>query len=126
MEQTSSAPMRTLKGALLGLCAALLCAVLLTFLFSALLALGVPDGSIPFFAILTVFLAAVGGGLAAGIKGKNNGLLLGLCTGIALGLTHLLATVVFGGFTLFFLAYFAAETLGGMLGGILGVNLRRS
>lgn len=126
MEQTSTAILRVAKGALLGLCVALCAAVLLALLFSALLTFGVPDGVIPFFAHLTVLLAAVGGGAAAGIKGKANGLILGLCSGGSLSLVHLLATVIFGGLSLSFLTYLAAEIMGGVLGGILGVNLRRN
>ncbi len=126
MEQTSAVLLRVAKGALLGLCVALGSALLLTLLFSALLALGIPDGVIPFFAHLTVLFAALGGGLAAGIKGKENGLMLGLSTGIALFLLHLLLSALFGEISLSLLTYLAAEVLGGALGGILGVNLRRT
>ncbi len=125
MEQSSARLVRTAKGALLGLCVALAAAVLLTFFFSALLTLGVPEGIVPFFAHLTVLLAAAGGGMAAGIKGKTNGLLSGLFTAAALFLLHFLGAVLFGEISLSFLTYLGAEVLGGILGGILGVNLRR-
>lgn len=125
MEQTSSdLALRAGKGILMGLAAALGAAVLLTFLFSAILALGVPDGWISLFAHLTALLAAVAGGFVAGLKGKNNGLLTGLLAGIALFLVHLLATVIFGELSLSCLTFLAVEALGGVLGGIFGVNLR--
>lgn len=125
MEQTSSVPlMRTVKGVVLGLAVSLGAAVLLTFGFAALLAVGVPDGWIALFAHLTALLAALAGGCAAGMKGKSNGLLTGLFAGVALFLIHFLATILFGELSFSCLTFLAVEALGGVLGGIFGVNLR--
>ena len=127
MEQTASCSwVRVAKGTLLGLAASFLSALLLTVLFSALLALGIPNGILPLFAHLTLLLAAVAGGFAAGRKGKEKGLLLGLCTAAAFLLIHLLITALFGDLSPSFLTYGAAELLGGVLGVILGVNLRKN
>ncbi|MBO5214323.1 MAG: TIGR04086 family membrane protein [Clostridia bacterium] len=126
MEQISISPMRVAKVTLLGFAAGVCSAVLLTLLFSALLALGVPDGAIPLFTYLTVFFAAGCGGLCAGMKGKTRGLLFGLCAGIAFFLLHFLSSALFGEITASLLTYLATEVVGGIFGGILGVNLRRS
>ncbi len=126
MEQASIFPIRVAKVTLFGFIVSVCTAVLLTLLFSALLALGVPDGWIPFFTYLTVFLAVGCGGIFAGMKGKSRGFLFGLCTVVAFFLLHLLSSVLFGEVTLSLLFYFVTEAVGGIAGGILGVNLRRS
>ena len=116
---------KTVKSVLLGLGIALITALILTFAFSALLALGVPDGWLPCFSHLTVLLGALTGGFFGGIKGKERGLVTGSLTGIGLFLLHLLFTVLWGDPSLSLLSFLAAEVLGGALGGILGVNLRK-
>ena len=126
MEQGADFFPRLGEGILLGALASLVSAVLFAFLFAALLAMGVPDGALPFFAHLTVLLSGAAGGLLSGVKGKERGLLLGLCTGAALFLVHLLLTVILGDLSLSLLTYCVAEVGGGALGGILGVNLRRN
>lgn len=126
MEQTPQTLFRMGKSTLLGLGIALACALVTAFLFSALLTLGVSDKLLPLLTHLSVLLSTVAGGLIAGLKGKENGLLLGLCTGVAFGLFHCLLTVFFGDWTLSFLPYLALELPGGVLGGILGVNLRKN
>lgn len=118
--------LRIWKGVLLGLAVSLGAAALLTLFFSLLLVWGVPDGWIPFFAHLTVLLAAIVGGMAAGWKGKANGLLSGLCAGLGLFLVHLLLTGIFGDLSLSCLTFLLCEGMGGVLGGIFGVNLRRT
>lgn len=114
------------KSTLLGLAASILSALLLTVLFSALLALGIPNGVLPLFAHLTLLFAAVAGGFLAGRKGKERGIVLGLCSAASFVLIHLLITALFGDLSLSFLTYGLAEVLGGCLGGILGVNLRKN
>ncbi len=126
MEQEASVFPRLGKSVLLGGAAALLSATLFAFLFTALLAAGVPDGAIPLFAHLTVLLGATVGGLLAAVKGKERGLLLGLCAGAELFLVHLILTAILGHLSLSLLTYCAVEVAGGALGGILGVNLRRN
>ena len=71
MEKSSIAPVRVAKVTLFGFTVGICSAVILTVLFSALLALGVPDGMIPFFAGLTVFLAVGCGGLFAQLVAKR-------------------------------------------------------
>ena len=126
MEQGANVFSRLWKSVLLGVLASLLSATLFAFLFTALLAAGVPEGALPFFAHLTVLLGATAGGLLAAVKGKERGLLLGLCTGAALFSVHLLLTAILGDLSLSLLTYCAVEVAGGALGGILGVNLRRN
>ena len=126
MEQTPQTLVRMGKSTLLGLGIALICALITAFLFSALLALGFSDKLLPLLTHLSTLLSAVAGGMISGLKGKENGLLLGLCTGVAFGLVHCLLTVFFGDWTLSFLPYLALELPGGVLGGILGVNLRKT
>lgn len=126
MEQTPIAPIRVAKVTLFGFIVSICTAVVLTLLFSALLALGVPDGWVPFFTYLTVFFAVGCGGLLAGMKGKSRGLLFGLCTAVAFFLLHLLSSALFGEITVSLLIYFITELVGGIVGGILGVNLRKS
>ena len=127
MERSCDPPslLRWLKPLLFGLVPAMGCAMLFTLLFTLLLTLGVPDGWIPFFAHASVLLGAVAGGLSAGLKGREQGLLLGCITGIALFAVHFLLMLFLGGLSLACLTYALAETLGGALGGILGVNLRK-
>lgn len=127
MERTLNPPslLRWLKPLLFGLIPALGCAMLFTLLFTLLLTLGVPDGWIPFFAHASVLLGAAAGGLLAGLKGREQGLLLGVITGTALFAVHFLLMFFFGGFSLACLTYALAEILGGAFGGILGVNLRK-
>ena len=127
MERTLNPPslLRWLKPLLFGLIPALGCAVLFTLLFTFLLTLGVPDGWIPFFAHCSVLLAAVAGGLLAGLKGREQGLLLGCAVGISLFAVHFLLMLFCGGLSLACLTYALVEVLGGALGGILGVNLRK-
>lgn len=122
--ETQATALRVVKPILFGVAVAVAAAVLLTFLCSAVLALGIPDGWIPFFTHLSVLLGATIGGLTAGLKGKQRGLVTGLGTGIGLFLIHLLLTALFGDLSLSCLTYLAAEALGGILGGILGVNAR--
>ena len=127
MERTFNPPslLRWLKPLLFGLIPALGCAVLFTLLFTLCLTFGVADGWIPFFAHLAVLLAAVTGGLLAGLKGREQGLLLGCATGLALFAVHFLLMLCFGSLSLVCLTYAPAEVLGGALGGVLGVNLRK-
>lgn len=99
--------------------------VFFVLLFSALLAFGVPDGWIACFTCLSVLLGSVLGGWFAGLRSGEQGLAVGLATGLCLFLLHGLVTLCVGGVSLSLLGFFAAETLGGMLGGILGVNTRR-
>ena len=122
--ETQATALRVLKPILLGVAVALATAVAFTFLCSAVLALGIPDGWIPFFAHLSVLLGAATGGLTAGLKGKERGLVTGLGTGVGLFLIHLLLTALFGSLSLSCLTYLGVEALGGILGGILGVNAR--
>ncbi len=126
MEQSPNTLSRLGKSTLLGLGVALLCGVVTALLFSGLLALGVPNGVLPLMTHLSVLLSTVAGGCISGLSGKENGLLLGLCTGAAFGILHSLAILFFGEFSLSALLYLAMELPGGMLGGILGVNLRRT
>ncbi len=125
MEQTAPLFIRTLKSLLLGLLLALGGAGLLMFLFAALLSLGIPDGFLPFFAHTAMLLAGVIGGIGAGIKRGDKGLLMGAATGIALFVLHLGVTLLWGSVSLSCLTYLAMELMGGCLGGILGVNLRK-
>ena len=125
MEQDRTGLARLGKSVLFGTLGSLLCAGVLAFLFTALLAAGIPDGAVPLFACLTVLLGAALGGFFGALKGKERGLPVGLCTGAAFFLIHLLLTAILGDWSLSLLLYCTAELLGGALGGILGVNLRR-
>ena len=120
-----SALLRWLKPLLFGVIPAVGGAGLLTLLFTLLLTLGVPDGWIPFFAHLAVLLAALGGGLLAGLKGREHGLVLGCATGLVLFFVHFLIILFWGTLSFSCLTFGLAEGMGGALGGIFGVNLRK-
>ena len=124
MEKTRFSPDRRFFSALLlGVSAALLSALLLTCLFSALLALGVPDGFLIFFSYATVVLASVAGGFVSGRKLKAKGLTIGLVSGGALFVLHLLCSLLFGELSLLCLTFLPAELIGSAIGGIGAVNL---
>lgn len=125
MNQGGFSPvLRIGKGILLGLAAALVAAAVFACLFSGLLALGAPDRLLPLFAHLLALAAGGAAGFAAGMKLRSQGLVIGLCSGGAVFLLHLLAVLCFGSFSVSCLTYGLAEVLGGALGGISAVNLR--
>jgi len=125
MERTRFFSTRTLICLLPATAVSLLCALLLTLLSAALLALGVPDGWVGPFSFVTVTLSALAGGFCAGRKGKEAGLATGALTGLTLALLHLGLTLLVGEISLSLLLFSLGEVLGGGVGGILGVNLRR-
>lgn len=125
MEKTAPFWSHTVKALLLGSAVAVGGAFVLLLLCAALLALGMPDGFIPFFAHASVLIASLGGGLCVGFKRGEGGLLGGALLGLCVVLLHLAATLLFGEFSLSCLTFGALELMGAALGGIFGVNLRR-
>ena len=118
--------MKTVKGTLMGVAAAAVGITALIFAFAGLLALGVPDGTVPLFTHLSVLLGTAAGGLIGGINTKEKGILTGLLVGGGIAVIHLALTACFGDFSLGALTYPAVEIPGGILGGIWGVNLGRN
>ena len=114
-----------LKCLSLGLGAALGGALLLILLSAALLAFGLPDGWIPFFAHLTALCSALCGGFCAGMKSKERGLVMGALAGGTVVLLHGILSLLWGEVSFSLLSFGALELMGGTLGGIFGVNLRK-
>ena len=126
MERTNSGAMRRLVVGL-GFAAigAALTAAVLTCLFAAVLAFGAPDALITLFAYLIAVFSAFTAGFLAGRKMREGGLKIGLLSGAAVFLLHLLCTVCFGAVTASCLIFLPVELLCGAVGGIVAVNLRR-
>ena len=125
MEKTAPFWSRIFKCLVWGLAVAVGGAFGMLLLCAALLSLGLPDGWIPFFAHFSVLAASLGGGLVAGKKRGEGGILIGGLTGGGVLLLHLAVTLLWGEASLSCLSFGALELMGGTLGGIFGVNLRR-
>lgn len=75
--------------------------------------------------LIVSLIALFSGGLVAGVKGKENGLLLGICTGIGFTLFILLYQYLGhnSGFSTGQMIHHGGFLLAALLGGVLGVNV---
>ena len=116
-----------LRPLFVGVCVGVVCTTLLLLLCALLLyKLALPTAVVTPMALVALGLGGFGGGIAAGLCGKEKGLLIGGLCGVLLALLLLIVGIADGkGPTWGYAAFeWAVLTVCSAAGGVLGVNRR--
>ena len=113
---------------LTGVLSAFILSIVMLMIFSLVMTLNdLPTGVVQLFACISIGIGALAGGFMSSRLYRNNGLILGVITGLMFFAILLITGVITHqvGFNAYLLIKFALTLVCGGAGGITGVNLRR-